>query len=108
MIPMANSSFNPKSGASCSAVNPLHRSASSLNEVGFTAVKPSPTLGFGWSFVFPLQNYNVPKYEPYVKNLATNKFFGHVVLNSMLDSIIQISSLTGSARVGYSMTLESR
>ena len=103
---MANSSFNPIS--STLLETDKVKSASSLNEVGLTTIKHHSQKGFGWSFIFPLENYTIPKYSMHVRDSANNMLFGNVIQSNMLDPIIKLSSSSVSERVGYSMTLESR
>ena len=109
-MPMANPLFSPETNISCTENET--KKAIHLDDVGLTELQFSQASGcfLGWSFIFPLKNYNAAKYAKQVKQCPPNKLFGHVVHRNMLDCIIQFSSAGVNAvtRNNFSMTLESR
>ena len=62
----------------------------------------------GWSFVFPQENYRVPKYSMHLKSFPAARLFGRVVHEHMLEGVTKLSSISNSERAGYTLTLESR
>lgn len=115
MLPMAHSKFKPAVPAMLPAVRSFTSShpymkACHVDEVGVNQVTTSAcgTMVSGWSFIFPLQNFTVPKYAMHVKNLPPAELFGHIVHHDMLEPISKLGSISTALRIGYTITLESK
>lgn len=82
--------------------------AKRVSDVGVNTVTTCGNVITGWSFVFPQENYSVPKYAMHLKSFPASRLFGRVIREQMLEGVNKLSSISNSERAGYTLTLESR
>ncbi len=82
--------------------------ANQMDEVGLGFFKMSSDKVTGWSFIFPLENFQNRKYVAHVKNVSACALFGRVISHQMLEYVTKLSSTKESERSGYTITLESQ
>ena len=110
-FPMAHPQFQP-SGPNILVGNQNNAAkADEVNEVGMFAIKKSPgknpAVLISWNFIFPLEDFQNPKYKLQVEKKKANELFGHVVLRQMLESVTKLSTLPTAERANLMLTLES-
>jgi hypothetical protein len=82
--------------------------ANQMDEVGLGFLKISSDKIDGWSFIFPLRNFQNRKYVEHVRNVSECVLFGRVISRQMMEIVTKLSSTKESERSEYSFTLESQ
>ena len=84
--------------------------ANQMAEVGllFENEQVSSDSVTGWSFIFPLENFQNQKYAAHVKEVSECVLFGRVISRQMMEIVTKLSSTKGTERSGFTITLESQ
>ena len=107
---MSNAQFQPSVPKGENLVDDAKVFAHQLNEIGILGVKICNFKVTGWSFIFPLENFQYRKYyRGHLGNASVCPLFGRVVSCShqRLEYVRKLSSW-GTERSGYTITLESQ
>ena len=84
--------------------------AQQLNEIGIVGGNISSDKVTGWSFIFPLENFQNKKFTEQVKKVSMCPVVGRVVSCShqKLECVTKLSLTKETERSGYKITLESQ
>ncbi len=84
--------------------------ANQMEEVGllFENEQVSSHSFTGWSFIFPLENFQNQKNVAHVRDVSECVLFGRVISRPKMRTVTKLSSTKESQRSGYTITLESQ
>jgi hypothetical protein len=84
--------------------------ANQMEEVGllFENEQVSSPSFTGWSFIFPLENFQNQKNVAHVRDVSECVLFGRVISRPKMRTVTKLSSTKESQRSGYTITLESQ
>ncbi len=115
-FPMCSAKFQPAvpSMARLDPAKTLQQETSSshvlllANQVRIALVKTSSDKVTGWTFIFPLEEFQNPKFDVHVKQFMGSQLFGRIASHRMMEAVTQLSLTKKTDRTGYMITLESQ
>lgn len=110
-FPMSNAQFQP-SVPSMKCFDATQKSNIGhvllANQMRIALVKTLSERVTGWSFIFPLEDFQNPKNEIFIKQFTASQLFGRVISHQMMEFVAKLSLASKIERTGCTITLESQ